>query len=173
MRRVKVECGKSPGAKAQESQTLMMHLQNQMGLIQAGKAGILADDNTVYRTSMRILELNGVMDADSYHVNPNSQQAQIAAQQQAEMAQQMQAMQAQMAQLQLQLEQAKIAEDGRQHDTELQFKYDELGAKGDIEEAKIAGKGVIDLEIERMKGEQAKAQRDNAGGADGDRGTLR
>ncbi len=172
MRRVKVQCGKSPGEKAQEAQAMMMHLQNQAAAMAQGKDGILANDSTLYRTSLRVLQLNGVQDAESYLIDPMSPQAQQAAQGQAQMEQQMQQMQAQMAQMQMQLEQAKIAEDARQADQDLKFKYDELAVNAEVEEAKIAGQGTIDLEKERMKLEQAAANRPE-GGSDGDRGTLR
>lgn len=171
-RRVKVQCGKSPGEKAQEAMAMSQHMQLQMMAMQSGKDGVLADDSTLYRTSLRVMQLNGVADAESYLINPNSQGAQQAKQAMAQQQQQIEQMQVQMAQMQVQLEQAKIAEDGRQADQETKFKYDELMARGEIEEAKIAGKGTIDLEIERMKGEQAAANKP-AGGADGDRGTLR
>ena len=65
----------------------------------------------------------------------------------------MEQMQAQMVQMQAQLEQAKLAEDARQHDGDLAFKYAESELNAALEEAKIAGQGTIELEKQRMVNE--------------------
>ena len=172
-RRIKVTAGKSPSEKAQEAAAIAQNIALSAQMMQAGMAGQLADAQTLYRNQIRYLKLNGVDEAESLLIDPTSPQAQQAQQQQAQMQQQMQAMQQEMIKLQSQLEQAKLAEDARQADQDNATKIYDIETKAEIEMAKTAGDGSIKLEVERMKTEQARAQRSNDGGADNDRGTLR
>ena len=80
----------------------------------------------------------------------------------------MQQMQAQMAQM----EQFKVQDASQKWQKELEHKYYDTNIDAEIDEAKLAGQGAIDLEKERMKLEQARANKAE-GGSDGDRGTLR
>ena len=171
-RRVKVECGKSPAEKSQEAMALQQHLQMSLMAMQAGKEGILADDSTIYRTSLRLLEINGVKDAESYQIDPNSPRAQQARQAMAQQQEQMAQMQAQMLQMQAQIEEFKVKDASQKWKKELEHKYYETNIDAEMDEAKLAGQGAIDLEKERMKLEQAAANKPE-GGSDGDRGTLR
>lgn len=160
-RRINIRCGKSPGEKSQAAQALMMHMQNQAMAMQGGMSGVLADANTIYRTSLQFLELNGVSDPESLQIDPASPQAQQAMQaaQQSAQAQQQAAQQA--VQAQQQMEQAKIAEDARQADLENRFKYDELASEMEIEMAKLSAGGR--LELEKQARDHAAAAASSAG----------
>lgn len=155
-RRMEVKCGMSPSQKAMVQQALVGHVQVQAMAMQSGLNGILANPDTLYRTQLRYLKSMGIRDAESLIVDPQSPSAQQAAQSQAQQQQQMAAMQAQMQQLIIQLEQAKLAEEARQHDEEIRFKYYDADLDAEVQEAKLAGQGVIDLERQRMSNEAAE-----------------
>ena len=151
--------GKSPQEKGQEAQALGMHIQLSAQAMQSGMQGVLADPTTLYRTQMRYLALNGVSDPETYAIDPTSpaaQQAMSAMQQQQQQLQQLQAMSDKM---QLDLEQAKIAEDGRQHDEEIKWKYYDTDLDA---EQKAAGEAMR----ERTHIETAKANASARNGAD-------
>ena len=75
----KVLAGKSPGEKSQEAMALGQHLQLQVMAMQSGMDGQLADANTLYKTQLQFLKLNGVKDAEMYLIDPKSPNAQQAA----------------------------------------------------------------------------------------------
>lgn len=155
-RRMTVRCGMSPSQKAMQQQALGQHMQLLAQAMMQGMDGVLADPNTLYRTSMRWLKSNGVEDPESLAIDPTSEPAKQQLQSKAEQSQQMQAMQQQIAQLQFQLEQAKLAEEARQHDEEMRFKYFDANLDAELEEAKLTGQGIIDLEKQRLSNEQAE-----------------
>jgi hypothetical protein len=165
-RRMFVRSGLSPSIKAMQQQALGLHVQAQAQAMAQGMNGILASPVTLHRTQSRYLKASGVLDPENLMVDPSSPEAQQAAQmqQQAQQAQQQAAMQAaqqaaQLEQQDRQTEAAKIAEDARQFDAELQFKYYEADLKADVSEAQTASQGVIDLEKQRMADSQAERQR--------------
>ena len=168
-RRLTVRCGMSPSHKAQVQQALMMHMQNQAMAMQSGLDGILADANTVYKTSLRWLQMQGVQDPESLLIDPTSPQAEQA--RQAMQQQQQMAMQAEQAAVQQeqQMEHAKLMEEGRQHDEEIRFKYYDANLDAEMKEAQITGQGVIDLEKQRLTNESAEraAERAANSGANG------
>ena len=108
----------------------------------------------------------GIDHPEKYWIDPQSDQAQQAAQAQAEQSQRQQ--QEQQA-LQVQLLQNQIMEIQRnaindkeelQHKyAELQFKYDELAQKGEIEEAKIIGNATLKLEEKSIDAELGRQDR--------------
>lgn len=167
--RLTVQCGLSPSERGQRAGALGQFIQLQAAAMQAGLDGVLADATTMHRTVMRWLELCGIEEPQRYVIDPASPAAQQAMAGKQAQAQQLQAAQQQIAQLTFQLEQAKLAEEARQHDGDLRFKYAELDQKGEIEEAKLTGQGVIDLEKQRLANEGGRQQA-LIGRAAGDRG---
>ena len=168
-RRMTLRCGLPPGVKAMQQQAMMLHVQTSAQAMTMGLGGVLVSPQTLYRSQIRLLKLNGIEDAESFIVDPSSPEAQQAAQGQQQAQQAAQAAQLQLMQAQLQLEQAKIREDARQADGELQHKFYATDMEAQIEEAKIAGQGVIDLEKQRMADEAARQAR-AAGGNPGAEG---
>ncbi len=158
--RIQVRSGLSANQRTEQANALTQHLSLQISAMQQGMNGQLANADTLYRTSSAILELKGVGNPELYGIDPTSPQAQQAAQQQAEQQQQQQQMQIQMQQQQqqliAQLEQAKLAEDARQHDSELEFKYYDTDTDAAVAQAKIEGQGAIDLERQQMANDQAR-----------------
>lgn len=155
--RLTVQCGLSPTERASRQATLGQLLQLQSAAMQAGLDGIVADVTTLYRTATRWLELGGIEEPQRYVIDPQSpsaQQAQAGKQQQ---AQAMQQAQETIQRLMFQLEQAKLAEDARQHDADVRFKYYDADQKAEIEEAKLTGQGVIELEKQRMVNDGQRA----------------
>ncbi len=169
VRRMHVRCGMSPGQKAEQKMALQTHLQLQAQAMMQGLDGVMASEQTLYRTQMRVLRMSGVMDPESLAIDPSSPIAQQARQQKAQeqqaMAQQMAAQQEQITQLQVQLEKAKLSEDARQHDDEIRFKYYDAQLSADTEETKLAAQGVIDLQKQRDANDQSEHQETERGDA--------
>jgi hypothetical protein len=152
--RMYVRCGMSPSQKANQLQALNGHLQLSAQAMMQGLDGQIASVQTLYRTQLRILRMSGVPDPESIVLDPMSQAAQQAAAQKQQaaqqQAQQMAEMQSQLTKMQADLEKAKIAEDARQHDDEIAYKYWADNLKADVEEIKLSAQGVIDLEKQRI-----------------------
>ncbi len=155
--RLNIKTGMTPGERGHLQNALEKHLNYQAQAMQSGLNGILASPETLFRTSMDWLRMSGVDNPERLAIDPNSETAlqmqQSQEQQQQEQQAKMEQMQAQMVQMQAQLEQAKLAEDARQHDGDLAFKYAESELNAALEEAKIAGQGTIELEKQRMVNE--------------------
>ncbi|WP_425044056.1 portal protein [Primorskyibacter sp. S87] len=149
-KRAKVTAGLSVGQRMHIQNSLQQSIQIHMAAQQQGKTGILSDDQTLYRTLTRWLQLAGVEDPDSFWIDPSSPQAQQAAQQMQAMAQQQQQQQQQMQETvyasQLQLEADKLAAEMQRFREEIQFKREEAALKAEIEEAKIVGNATTELE---------------------------
>lgn len=174
--RLTVRAGRTPTEKAQIQMALGQHMQLLAQAMASGMDGILADAQTLYRTSQEWLRYSGVPESERYGVNPASPGAQEAAQRQAAQAQQMAQMQAQMAQLEAQQEAAKLREDARQADQSLAFDYFKAQLEAETKEAEMTASGVIEIEREAMaRAERARAAAAGAGpaGAAGTAGGAR
>lgn len=163
--RVNVTVALTPGQRGQQQAVLAQFMQLQLAALQ-GLGGVLVDPSTIYRTAMAWARLAGIDGAESLWIDPASQRAQHAAQQQAQAAQQAAEQQAQMA---MQIEQAKLTvehektkADLTKHEGDLRFKYDELATKADIEEAKLTVNGRIEGARINAQQRQAEAARRSA-----------
>ena len=158
--RLNIKTGMTPGERGHLQTSLEKHINYQAQAMQSGLDGVLASAETIYRTSMDWLRMSGVDNPERLAIDPNSQPAlerqEGAQQQQQEQQAKMEQMQAQMVQMQAQLEQAKLAEDARQHDDEIAFKYADAEMQAALEEAKISGQGTIELEKQRLVNEGRK-----------------
>ena len=163
--RVNVKTGMSPGERGHLQNVLGQHIQLQAQAMSQGMMNVLASPKTIYRTSMDWLRVAGVDNPERLAIDPESPEAQQAAAAQQQSAQAANEKQDGLVQTQLQLEQARIAEDARQHDAEMRHKYYDTDMDAEIAEAKIAGKGVIDLEKQRVSNEGQRQAGAEAGAA--------
>lgn len=154
--RLNVTTGMTPGQRGHLQQTLMASLQLQAQAMQSGLNGVLASPETLYRTHQAWLRLAGVDNPERLGIDPASPAAQEALQAAQQAAQQQQQREETMLRLQVQLEQAKLAEDARQADAKVQHDYYATDMQAEIAEAKIAGQGVIDLEKQRMANDRPR-----------------
>ncbi|QDY70121.1 portal protein [Qingshengfaniella alkalisoli] len=170
--RCNVTVGLSPGQRGSIQNILAQSLQLQMAAIGQGGNGILADATTFYRTAIAWQRMAGVDNPERLWIDPMSPRAQQAQQGQQQAQQAASEEERSERQKAWMLEQAKLAEDARQHDDEIGHKYYESDMKAEIEEAKIAGQGTIDLERERMKIDaQERNQQAGSGAASNEGGT--
>ena len=140
-----VKSGLSPAERARKQAALATVVQQQMALMQSGMDGTLVDPGAIYNAMLDWMRCGGLDMPENYFVDPASEQAQMAAQGKQQQAQQQQEYQDMLLELQKMIEQrkadnadAKVMEDGRQFDLELQFKYDELAQKAAYDEAAMA-----------------------------------
>ena len=139
-------------------------LQQQQHMM-SGNEGILADKGAHYRALLDHARLSGIDNPEKYWIDPDSPQAQQAAQQSQMMQQQqMQEQQQKQDAMNQQLIQAQIMEIQRNWENdkeELQFKYTELeqklamdkyetDVKADIDEAKIVGDATTKIELKAL-----------------------
>ncbi len=140
-KKTNVMTGLSQGQKVTRVNALNQVIGMQIQALSNGMEGQLINKGQVYNALMDLSRAAGLDNPDQYWTDPDSPQAQQAAQeqaQQAEAAQQAAATaQAQQAQLQQQvfLMQAQIEK--YKNDTELAYKYAADSLKAEIEEAKI------------------------------------
>lgn len=145
---IDVKAGLSLAERTRKTQALQGIMAHQGMLLQLGMDGTMVDEQSIYAASMEWCRASGISNPEQYLVDPNSEQSQQAAQQKQQQAQQeaqaAQAQQQEMLQLQKMIElrkadneDARVMEDGRQHDEELQFKYWEAGQQQALEEAKL------------------------------------
>jgi hypothetical protein len=136
--RINVTVGLSPGDRRRHRAALEYVMQMQLQLIQGGAANIAVSYKTYHNALtdwLKAAELDG---AEKYFLDPDGQESQRGQQAAAEASQQPDP----MAAAAMQMEAAKLQEDARQHDTELQFKYTELQQETEIEEAKLVENGI-------------------------------
>jgi len=168
--RVNVNTGMTPGQRGHLQQTLLTSLQLQAQAMQSGMDGVLVSAETMHRTHQAWLRVAGVDNPERLGIDPASPAAQEAVQAARQAAEQERQRAEMLVQMQMQLEQAKLAEDARQADEKVRHDYYSTDMDAEIAEARIAGQGVIELERERMRNERA-AEGGAGGGAAGDGGT--
>ena len=170
--RVNVKTGMSPGQRGHLEQVLSANMQFQATAMQSGMDGILATPQTIYRTAMDWLRMAGVPNPERHWIDPESPQAQQAAETKAQQQQEQMQMQMQLVQAQIRLEELKIKSKEKIEADKLEHAYYETETKVATEEAKLAGSGTIELEKERMRNdaELAKAQlsREGTGSGEGE-----
>ncbi len=121
--RLNVAVGLTPGERRRTQAALTNILNWQFQMIGGGAANITTDWNGIHKALTDYMNATELDSSQGYFIDPDSQQSQAAMQAAAQQAEQQKQMQMQMMQMQMQLEQGKVGEDARQHDTELQFKY--------------------------------------------------
>ncbi len=150
--------GLSDSERREKKQDLALQLQFQSQALQMGMDGVLVDAGKVYATLAdwtRAADLDAV---ENYYIDPDSQEAQQAMQQK---AQQQQANQAAQEALQQRMFDQEQMLKKYMHDSQLQFDGWEAQLKAAIEEMKITGQGVVDMELEALKQEAPEPEGQN------------
>jgi hypothetical protein len=152
--------GMTTAEKSQRVMSLGQVLQHQMQLMMTGAGGMLVDPGNIYNAMTDWVRASNLDTPEQYMVDPQSPEAQAAAQQQ---QQQQQQMQEQMQQLQQQMvaQQQQFELEKQRRDLEYKRWSDLLDAE--VEEAKITETGITEM---------AKL-RQQANGSDSDTGTDR
>jgi hypothetical protein len=147
----------SPGARGHLQNALAQTMQLQATAMQAGLAGVLASPTTVYRVAIDWLRMAGVANPERLWIDPDSEAAKKAQEASQKAAQEQQQMQMQLVQAQLELERLKIRQQDKEAAGKLAHDYYDTDTRREIEEAKLAGNAVVQLETTRMTTEAHKA----------------
>lgn len=160
-----ITMGLTSGQRIQRQQALQMVLGQQQGMLQQGMAGQLTDLSRYYNAMSDWVRASGLDDPAQYLIDPNSPQAQQAAQQQA----QQQAQQAAQAQQQQQamVQQQQQFELERQA-RELDYKRWSDKLKYEIDAAKVEAQSTLDALKLRDQRAESQANRDHQS-AEGER----
>jgi hypothetical protein len=151
---MRVIAGLSAAERREKAAALGMNLQYQQLAMQAGFDGTLVSAEQIHNTLSDWLRMNDLDDVSSYYIDPASEQAQQAAQvkqrQQQEAQEAQERLQTQLAEMPLQLDKYKADQEDR-------YKRwsDRLDAA--VEEMKITGQGIADMELQALKNEEAAA----------------
>ena len=150
--RINVKAGLSMGERMRKKMALETIITQQYQLAQTGKAGIMTDDAAMYNAQLDWARCQGIDNPERYFLDPESEQAMQAAQQMAQQQQQQQQYQQSLLEMQKAIEErnadnadAKVMEDARQFDQEIQFKYWAEGMKQETEEAKLATQTALSI----------------------------
>lgn len=157
---VTVKSGLSNAERGRKGMALSAVVQRQDMMMQQGAFVSPAD---VYNAQLDWARSQGLDDPERYFTDPNSEEAQQAQQQQQQQAQQQQEYQNMLLELQQSIEDrkadnadAKVIEDQRQFDQELQYKYWESGMSLELEEAKVTTDTAIKMVNNERGSEQSK-----------------
>ncbi len=152
--RVNVKTGLSHAERLARKATLEQVLMQQKEFMAGGQNNIMTDATKIHNAILDWSLFSGVDNPERYWVDPNSpesqQAAQAAAEQQQAEAAKMDKLASDAITVPAQLEGAKILEDARQFDDELDFKYFDAGLDAETEEAKIVGGAALELEKQAM-----------------------
>ena len=166
-KQVVVKTGLSQGEKIARISALTQVIQTQVGFMQAGQEGQTVDSGGVYNAILDWCRAANLENPEQYWVDPDSEEAQQAAQAQSQQQQQQQQQLVDMEQKQAAQQQQLFALtqqlDKYKHDTELRFKYDDAALDAEVEEAKIVGQATVDLEAQQATfAQQSQIQSDAA-----------
>lgn len=153
---VSVNIGKASGERARIATVLEKLMDRMTMLAQNGMEGILVDATGFYNAMIEWLTINDIDIPERFAIDPRSDAAVKAMTQKNQATQKERAIQAQLAQQAIALEQLRTALDKYKTDAELQYKYYDTVLNAQIEEAKLAVTGVVDLANARKKAQEAK-----------------
>ena len=145
---VKIVAGLSDTERKSKAMYLQTNLTYQMQAMQAGLDGVLVDAGGIYQSLadwVRCADLDAV---ENFYIDPDSEEAQQAYQSKAQMQNARMQQEEDLKQRMFDQEQGL---DRYKHDTQLQFDRWEAELKAAVEEMKIAGQGVANLEVEALK----------------------
>jgi hypothetical protein len=165
---VLINVGASVGERNRIAGVLMTLIKTMAELAQNGMEEVLVNVQGFYTACMDWLRISDIDTPEKYFIDPRSPQAQQALKGKAVQAQQSQQKQDNLMQQAMALEQLRVALDKYQGDSELQYKYYDTVLSAQIEEAKLAVQGVLDM----VKAKQtATAVMNGKGVLDGNPGT--
>lgn len=130
-----VALGMSVGERTRRTAALQMVLQTQITAVQAGKDGTMVTDQNLYNAVTDLVRMSGLPSPETYFQNPQSPEAQQAAQQKAQAAQQ----------------QAQIAQQAAQAQLQVPISMETIKAQATIQSAQIRSESAA--QIESMKAE--------------------
>ena len=152
---LRVTAGLSGTERREKAQALGQNIGYQAQALQAGMDGVLVTPDGIHASLTDWLNVVDLDDVSSYYVDPASDEAKAAGEQKQQQA----AQQAQEAEkLQQRIFDAEQQLDRYKHDTELAYKKwsDQLDAQ--VEEMKVTGKALADMEQTALAASLAPAQ---------------
>jgi hypothetical protein len=162
---VKVNMGKPLNERARLSAILDSLMQKQILLAQSGMEEILIDVQAFYNTLIDWMRINDIEIPERYLLDPRTPKALEAFKQKHEQAAQAAQKQDALMQQAIAFEQVGKALEKYMHDSDLQFKYYQTVLNAQIEEAKIAKDGVVDLAKARSDAASARSKENDTGTA--------
>jgi hypothetical protein len=153
---VSVNLGASVGERQRIAAVFDSLLNKQAMLAQNGMEEILIDVTSFFNAAMQWLRINDVDNPEKYFLDPRSPQAVKAMKDKAVQRQQTQQKQDAMMQQAIGLEQVRVALSKYQTDVKTQFDYYNTVLNAQIEEAKLAVQGVVDLAKTRTLAKEAQ-----------------
>ena len=160
-----VKPGMSPGERARRAATLESMLGKQIELAGVGLDDVLVNVEGFYQALMDWARTLDVPNPEQYWIDPRSEGAKKAKAKKEEQQARTAAMQQRLIDMALELEQTQTLLGKYKADQETQFKYFNAVLGAEIEEAKITGKGIVDILAARLAAIQAESQE---GAEDGD-----
>ena len=161
--RIALTAGMSPSARNRKAANLMVVLQTQMGMMQAGLP--LVDPNGIH-AALRDWGFASDLPMNSYVTDPDSQKGQQLAQQAGQAQQAQQEQQQQMVQMQNELESAKLQMDKYKADLSAQVDLAIANLRAQVDEAKLTLEGLrdaADIDRAQVEGPQVAGANGAAG----------
>jgi len=152
---VLINLGASVGERQRVAAVLMTLITTMAELAKQGMEDVLVNIQGFYTALMDWLRINDIDTPEKYFIDPRTPPAQKALQNKAMQAQASQNKQDAMMQQAIALEQLRVALDKYQSDGELQYKYYDSVLSAQIEEAKLAVSGVLDMVKARQTAQSA------------------
>jgi hypothetical protein len=142
---VLINLGASVGERNRVAGVLMTLIKTMAELAQQGMEDVLVNVQGFYTACMDWLRVSDIDTPEKFFIDPRSPGAQQALAGKAQATQQAQAKQDSLMQQAISLEQLRVALDKYQGDSELQYKYYDTVLSAQIEEARLAVQGVLDM----------------------------
>jgi hypothetical protein len=162
---VKVKMGQSLGERSRLSGILDSLMSKQVLLAQNGMEEILIDVQAFYNTLIDWMRINDIEIPERYLLDPRSPKALQAFKQKHEQQAESAKKQDALMQQAIALDQVGKSLEKYMHDSELQFKYWNSVLQAQVEEAKIATGGVIDIAKVRSDATLARSKKSDQGTA--------
>lgn len=161
---VTVKPGMSPGERQRRAATLESMLGKQLELAANGLDEVLVNVEGFYQALMDWARTLDVPNPEQYWIDPRTDEAKAAMKRKEQERAKTAAMQQRLIDMALELEQTQTLLGKYKADQETQFKYWNAVLGAEIEEAKLTGKGIVDILSARMQAKQAEEGGDDAGG---------
>jgi hypothetical protein len=161
---VTINLGASQGERARIAAVLDALISKMATLAQNGMEDVLVNVQGFYTACMNWLRISDIDTPEQYFIDPRTPEALKALKAKAQSAQAAQQKQENMMSQAMALEQLRVALEKYQGDAELQYKYYDTVLGAQIEEAKMAVSGVLDLVKAKQQSQQAKQDGDARAG---------
>jgi hypothetical protein len=167
---VTVNLGASTGERMRQAAVFDSLLGKQAMLAQNGMEEVLVNIQGFYDAATQWLRINDIDTPEKYFIDPRTPEAQQALKDRNANKQMMQMKQDAMMAQAIGLEQVRVALQKYQTDVDTQFKYYQTVLNAQIEEAKLAVKGVVDLVQARQIANKVQNDNSQSTAADDDSG---